>query len=277
MHALRVLNIAGVGLALSAMTGAVFSNILEHAGHSAGVITAIPTLIIGTLWAALLRSRATLTGARIRVGWILSLPFAIANAGFASAIYFALHDGLEKFFIGGVLGATFGAVFWIPALVLTLLCFGFPIYRAQALAKKGLAGEERGEWMVGLVSLAISALALGLATQRTVATPAGRLDSGVFVILLAALGMASGGLASTLAFARELRRRRFVRAAGEGKLQGYRVDATPEGKVLVRIGAAGRGYRVADFEEDVFELSEEGEATKPAAMVMPSGECEDVR
>jgi hypothetical protein len=45
-----------------------------------------------------------------------------------------------------------------------------------------------------------------------------------------------------------------------------RVDATEEGKVLVRIVAQGKGYRVADFEEDVFELDEHGEAVRPKAL-----------
>jgi hypothetical protein len=33
--------------------------------------------------------------------------------------------------------------------------------------------------------------------------------------------------------------------------------------VLVRIVSEGKGYRVADFEEEVFELDAEGEAMRP--------------
>ena len=33
--------------------------------------------------------------------------------------------------------------------------------------------------------------------------------------------------------------------------------------MLVRIVAQGKGYRVADFEEEVFDLDAEGEAKRP--------------
>ena len=45
-------------------------------------------------------------------------------------------------------------------------------------------------------------------------------------------------------------------------MRGFRVDATPEGKALVRVSSFGQGYRVADFSEEVFLLDESGEATE---------------
>jgi hypothetical protein len=161
------------------------------------------------------------------------------------------------------MGVTFGAPIWIGALVGTLVCFGLPIAWAQRAAKKGLAGEERGESIVGLACVALSLmgflLTLGGADLQYV-------HHGSLSIWMArafaALGGLAGGASASLAFARAARRRRFVKDAEAGKIAGYRVDPTMEGKVLVRVVAQGQGYRVADFEEDVFEISAEREAVQ---------------
>jgi hypothetical protein len=89
---------------------------------------------------------------------------------------------------------------------------------------------------------------------------------------LALFGALLGGSAAALALAREARRRRFVADAEAGKVAGYRVDPTDEGKVLIRVIAQGKGYRVADFEEDIFELDAEGEATKPKQLEIAPGD-----
>ncbi len=81
--------------------------------------------------------------------------------------------------------------------------------------------------------------------------------------LLGLLGLLAGASSTGLALAREARRRTFVADAEAGKVPGYRIEPTAEGKVLVRIVAQGKGYRVADFEEEVFELDAEGEAMRP--------------
>ena len=55
-------------------------------------------------------------------------------------------------------------------------------------------------------------------------------------------------------------------------MSGFRVEEVPEGKVLVRVSTLGQGgaYRVADFEEEVFALDQEGAATKEkTAMALP--------
>ena len=66
----------------------------------------------------------------------------------------------------------------------------------------------------------------------------------------------------------DTRQESVPRPSGSGAVgshvKGYRVDTTDEGKVLVRIAAQGKGYRVADFEEEeVFELDAQGEALRP--------------
>ena len=54
--------------------------------------------------------------------------------------------------------------------------------------------------------------------------------------------------------ARAARVGRYVKVSG--------VDASPEGKVLVRIVAQGQGYRVADFAEEVAALDRDGAVTR---------------
>ncbi len=57
-------------------------------------------------------------------------------------------------------GELYGVIFWVPALVLTLLVFGLPSYLAQRAADRGLGSEDRGERVVALVATALGAVAI---------------------------------------------------------------------------------------------------------------------
>jgi hypothetical protein len=141
-----------------------------------------------------------------------------------------------------------------------MICFGLPIASAQNHARKGLAGEERGERIVGVACLVMGLLAAALAWTSLPVN-----EEGMWLPrLLAVLGALGGGTAAVLARAREGRRRKFVARAEAGEVPGYRIEATEEGKVLIRVVSQGEGYRVADFEEEVFELDAAGEAKKPS-------------
>lgn len=109
----------------------------------------------------------------------------------------------------------------LAAITSALLCFGLPIARAQRLAGKGLAGEERGEWIVGLACMGMSLVALALAGggHAPPDVDAGKLITQWF----AAAGLLTGGAAAALAGARARRRRQFVADAAAGKITGYRV------------------------------------------------------
>jgi hypothetical protein len=186
---------------------------------------------------------------------------------------------LGNYAVGALAGATLGAIFWVPALVLTLVLLGPPIARSQRLAKQGLAGEDLGERTVGLACVIMSLVGLVGAlfipppyvSDPQISVPTNFSFSGAqalapntwIVVGLGVVGAVAGIAAVWLARAREARRRRFVTAALEGKVAGYRVDETAQGKVLVRV-AEGTGYRVADLEEDVFELDAEGRAVRQA-------------
>lgn len=266
-RALVVLNVAAVGLALAAATAAVFAVVFSSVAGATALVTGLPTWIIGTGWALLLRWPKTVGKSSFRWGWVASMPLAMLNASIAAALLFATRPNVgamhpTELLIGALLGATIGAMFWVPALIATLVCFGLPIAHAQRLAKKGLAGEERGEWIVGLVCTVMSVAAL--AVSFAVDTPRGADLAGLSVLrAFAALGALTGGAAAVLARARAARRRAFVAEAEAGRAPGYRVDDTSEGKVLVRVVSQGEGYRVADFEEELFELDAQGEATRP--------------
>lgn len=271
LRALRILNVAAVGLALSSLVGSVFT-VLSHESGRMAFITALPTLLVGLVWAAVLRSPRTVDRTSFRWGWVASVPLAVLNSALAAGLMFSTEGnrfrGLGRALMGAIAGATLGAIIWIPALVGTLICFGVPIAWAQKLAQKGLAGEERGEWVVGMVCLVMSLFAIFVAGTAMAAPRAYMEAAQALIVVLSAGGMVTGGGAALLAGARETRRRRFVAAAEAGKVAGYRVDATDEGKVLVRVVAQGKGYRVADFEEEVFELDAEGEATRPRTMTV---------
>lgn len=263
-RALRVLNIGAVGLALSSIVAAVIVVVFTQTGL-AGALGGLPTLLIGLLWAHLLRDPRTVGKSPIRRGWVASVPLAILNAALSAGLIFNLESSsfnLGKLLVTAIFGATLGAMVWIPALLATLLCFGLPIAWAQRLAKKGLAGEERGEWIVGLACLVMSGLGLLIAFGND---PSLSLRGSAIWAprILGILGALAGATSTGLARAREARRRRFVADAEAGKIAGYRIEPTDEGKVLIRVVSQGKGYRVADFEEEVFELDAEGEATRP--------------
>lgn len=264
-RALAVLNIGAVGLALASVVGAVMVGVFSAKGLS-GILGAAPTFLVGLVWAWLLRDPRTLGKSLIRRGWAASVPLAILNASLSAAVVLGVdphHLNLGETVMIMVYAATIGAFVWIPALLATLFFFGVPIAWAQRLAKKGLAGAERGEWIVGLACLVMSAVGLLIAFGVD-ASPHVSRDAAIWAPrALGILGALAGATSTGLAWAREARRRAFVADAAAGKIPGYRIDATDEGKVLVRIVAQGKGYRVADFEQEIFELDAAGEATRP--------------
>ncbi len=267
LRALRVINIAAVGFALASVVAALVGPMLDGmTGHLATVSApcSFPTLVGGMLWAWLLRRPATVGKTPLRRGWVVSIPLAMLNSGLTAAICINPAHASEpfRFLVMIPLGAAVGAFVWIPALAATLVCFGLPIARAQKLAKQGLAGEERGERIVGLACAAISAVGLSLTLTPEPSWSHGGANLWI-ARTLATLGLLAGATSTILASARTSRRRAFVAAAEAGNVPGYRIEATDEGKVLIRIVAQGKGYRVADFEEEIFDLDAEGEAKRP--------------
>ncbi len=273
LRLLRNLNIVAVGLALATVTSAIFGLIVSSSGQFglAAFVTGLPTLLIGGVWAAVLRWRKTIGSSPVRWGWLASVPLAMTNAGLAASVLMAAEGDsvrLSAAVLGFVLGCSVGAIVWVPAMLTTLVAFGVPIAWSQALARKGLAGEERGEWVVGLTcaALAVVGMLLALGAPHPVPYPLPALQAALepvgrwLLYALGGLGALTGATTTFLARSRERQRRAFVAEAEAGKVTGYRVDATPEGKVLVRVTTHGEGYRVTDFREEVFALDDEGQA-----------------
>jgi len=271
---LRVLNVIAVGFSLAGTTGAILGRLFSKG--EVGVACALSTLVFGLAWAALLRNRKTVGATKLRWGWVASVPLAAANAGTALGMLgvTSTSNAVEGFLRGAALGGTIGAIVWVPALVATLVCFGYPISWAQKRAQQGLAGEERGELVVGILSGTVALLGLALTTvlllspfepsyEGAVRDPLG---PWLVIAALGFVGAASGFLAATFAKRRELVRRLFVRKVEEGAVTGYRIAESAEGKVLMRVTSMGQGYRVANFEEPLCDLDEAGEARKPLAL-----------
>ncbi len=273
-RSLRVLNVLAVATSLAACTSAVFMR-LNPLSWAWVIVAGVPTFVVGAAWATLLRWRkATRSG--LRYGWLLSVPLAMLNAAISGGLYCASvplfkgeGDQAAPFFTGALLGATFGVMFWLPSLLAVLMAFGLPIARAQRLAQKGLAGEERGELLVGCVSIVLSALAVilvrlqGLALSHdyepagwsSLAPPAVPLFYAFF-----ATAVACGSASTAIAILRERRRKRFVERVERSEEPGYRVEPTTLGKVLLRVAPLA-SYRVADRAEELFELDDDGRAT----------------
>ncbi|MBX3210975.1 MAG: hypothetical protein KF850_02990 [Labilithrix sp.] len=291
---LRILNILAVAASLAGATGVVLGRVFgrwyqrtdafaekaevvdefvfsRFSGTNA-LLTAATTFAFGLCWALLLRSRATTQDGRRR-GWLQAIPLALANSATAYGLVRALEHGPGGVVVGALIGATLGAICWIPALIATLVCFGLPIAWSQRLAKKGLAGEERGEIIVGVVSALVALVAIALivpvrASNATLPPKEQLLEwSGYLVVLgLSLIGAATGAGAAMFAYRREKARRVFVREVEAGAVEGFRIDASDEGKVLIRITSMGQGYRVANFEEPIVGLDESGEVQRALAL-----------
>jgi hypothetical protein len=265
LGALRVLNTLAIASALAASTGVAFLYTWGHMDLPRMIpASVLSTFAVGLLWARLLRSRRRVTRWQIQIGWVLSPALAVLNAALACGLLFAqgshLHLGFRmiSFLIGAVMGVTVGAMAWLPGWVVTMLCFGVPIMWAQRRADRGLAGEEQGERVVGLVAAAIGLLSALPQSERSGAGPLARL-------LLDGCSLAAivtGASAAVLATARAMRRRVFVADAEAGRVPGYRVQTAPEGKVLVRVERSGEMYRGSEHFEAVVELDHEGEAKR---------------
>lgn len=259
----RIADLA-IGFSLAAITAAVFTSIFGANEGAIGLITGLPTLVFGTLWALLLRWRRTVFNGRVRVGWLASIPLAMMNGAVAAGLMLSTLDHSSKplinFIMGMVAGATIGVMFWGPALLATLLFFGLPIAWGQRLAQKGLAGQERGDGLVGLTSGLMAAAAMAWSLLSTA-----RHGSTRFALLLGAIGMSLGALTMLTAWVRDRQRRAFVAKVEAGEVPRFRIEPSAEGKVLVRIVSQGEGYRVADFAEEVARIDETGEVTRVAA------------
>ena len=253
-----------IGVSLAAITAVIFTGIFGWTRDPMGIITGAPTLVFGTLWALLLRWRRTMFNGKVRVGWLASIPLAMANAAVAAGLMLSMLDHGSKpvlnFFMGLMAGATIGVMFWGPALIATLIFFGLPIAWGQRLAQKGLAGQERGDGIVGLTSAVIAAAAL----FASVFVKA-RYGSAWFTTSLSAIGVTLGALTMVTAWVRDRQRRAFVAKVEAGEVPRFRIEPSAEGKVLVRIVSQGEGYRVADFAEEVARIDETGEVTRVAA------------
>lgn len=262
LRAIRWLNEAAFSVALATGVGVAFANIADV---SLAVASFAATLVLGPFWARLLRRFPIAFSKSVAPGRLIAIAMAIANASLAGSLMVTLNrgspsDNFGNAFVGAVLGATFGAIFWIPTLVVTCVLFALPTAWASSLAKRGLAGEERGEWLVGMMCGAVS-IATYLATFR-INTQSHIYDFGHdwFLPVFRLSAVASFLLAALAAFAswkRDLARKSFVAQAKEGKIAGYRVQDTVRGEVLMRVAASANAYRAMDLCDEVFAVDED--------------------
>lgn len=281
-RALRVLNVAAVAASVAACTTAAFMYLLKPHEWTWALVAGLPTALCAAMWAMCLRWRKT-TKTGVRYGWLLSVPLAALNSALAGGAFLAIdagfpygesHDAgasLGGFIGGALLGGTFGVVVWLPALIAVLVAFGLPIARAQKMARLGIAGEERGEVLVGVVSALLGAIALAIAwsaygsgaTYTPALWVAGSVFGRVFMYVLSFVAIACGVTAAWTALVREARRRRFVARVEASEVPGFRVEKSRAGKVLLRVAPVAH-YRVSDVAEELFELDETGRATHAA-------------
>jgi len=259
-RSLARINVIALGLAISAMTSASFMTLWEEERVCWPIVVGVPTFVVGAAWGALLRRRERVGW--LNLGWILSVPLAALNAGVACGLMLCadrMEPTLAAFLGGVVLGATFGAIIWVPALALVLLLFGLPIARARELAAKGLAGEDRGERVVGVTCAVFGVAAIAVARFATHVTA----ESYVLLVALAALAVAFGIGATIVATKRERARARFVERVAADEVPGLKVVERDAGRVLVRVEPNVETYRVAPKpDEELFELDDEGRVVR---------------
>jgi hypothetical protein len=272
-----------LGSALASLTGAA----AERLDPDAVAPSVLSTLVVGALWGHLLRSRETVKLGPFRPlrGWAASLLLAPLNAFLAAGAYLSMHPfsldfdppqvergpppwDVGRFIAGGFAGATFGGIVWVPALLLTLLVFALPIRRAQKLAERGLAGEEKGERTAGYFCAALGALAVAL----------GCLGGGESKLAISTgiLAVLTGGYGALAAGARAKRRKAFLDEVTAGNVPGYRVQLVDAGPVLLRTEKKGSLYRAAEDFEAIYEVDAELEADASMEPIEPAPQYRNV-
>jgi len=253
-RSLATLNVIAVGSTLSSVGSAV-SEWSSDANQDLSFIAAVTTLVIGVLWALLLRWPKRFRSFDMRWGWVASVPLAIlatmVGVGLQSTL--GVAHALPRFLDGAFEGATAGVIIWLPAVALTLLGFGVPIAWSHRLATRGLAGAERGELIVAALCLTISLLVFVVTRRSSIPS-----STAIASLIVAAC-------AAALASIREWRRRWFVRGVEAGRIPGYRMVETDEGRALLRLESRGLGYRVADVEHEICLLAANGEVMQRTA------------
>jgi hypothetical protein len=265
---LRVLNALAVGCSLASLTGAALSFVFNH-DSTLACSSSVSTFVAGAIWTLLFRLRRRIGKRRIRVGWVAAIPLAASNAA-GAIVLAAIAESHGQYLLdlvpAGLLAATAGVIIWLPALLVTVVLFGLPLVRAQSLAERGLAGEERGERVVGSVSALLGAC--GVLLNGGMLLNGGQLLKDRFYfgprdslvpLTLAFPAILFGAIAALLALARERDRRRFIADVEKGLVDGYRVSATTEGKVLMRVANPAQPYR-GEQHQALLALDEEGNA-----------------
>jgi hypothetical protein len=266
LPAFRVLNTLAVASAMMAPTGLMleylFASPVSQPPTSGRAV--LSSVVVGLLWARLLRSQRRVTRWNIQIGWAMSPVFAVLNGALIGPVLFArapVHTFAEKLVLtlrGCLAGAIFSPVVSLPALLVALVCSGYPIARAERLSARGLAGEEQGERAVGLIAAGLGVLST-LSLRGLFHLPA---DLRLLLEGFSLLAFLTGTCAALLSTVRAGRRRAFVAHAEAGRVPGYRVETAPEGKVLVRVETSGDVYRGSEHFEAVVELDHNGETKR---------------
>lgn len=250
LPALRSLTATAIGLSMAAPTTALFGEGFAHADPTG---TTLATLLCGALWAWLVLPDPRQGRAPKLTSFAVAIPLAILNASLSAASLFA-KDGvaghhlgdLASSLVGGALaGATFGVVYWVPGLVLTLLWFGLPLRAARAWARRGLDDAEAG---LGLVAIAAAFPALGtvLVAKGTAAAA-----------LVGVVGTALTATLLALLVARRVRRAGYLRAVARGRVPGVRLEHTRTATQLVAHRELPEPYRANAAPDEVLLVLDE--------------------
>jgi hypothetical protein len=182
----------------------------------------------------------------IYLACFMSTGLALATAALAFHVVSSTTDHLAGFVASVLAALLVVAPSWVPYLLATLRLFGWP----QPRYTPPLNQAERTYLGRGLAAAAAGALGLVGAYFLPVTTDPEHW-SAVTLYGLSLAGLATGLTAGALGLAREHARRRFVVEAASGKVRGFRIEESDDGRRrLIRVSAGG-DYRAADREESL--------------------------
>lgn len=255
----RLLDVASV-LTIGPTLAAVASATLGGIESSWRLGSGISTLLFGSAWTVLLRSRRTLHG--YGVAWVAAGGLGLLNVFLSAAL--TLPRLGESLFVPIAQTIELGALLWLPCLAAMFLS-GKPVASTRA----GLARRERRSAMAGAGCAMLCAAVVAFGPDRL---------AGVMLVggnapdpdawltrALAAVGAASGLATLAIASIGDLWRRRFVTAVGAGSVGGFRIGTTARGPVLLRTVSPGETYRLADVEQELALLDANGDTREVLA------------
>jgi hypothetical protein len=259
----RLAMVSSHAVLIAGLADATFSNGLYHGDMGDDVsfmfhYTTAPTLLVTAALSWFWWPLLALPNSSIKK-WLGSASLAALHVGPTIVLSHLVHHvpmNLNYCLELLVRGATAGMLAWVPGLLISLLLFALPMrYLGNTPTQDPNRRERADRWLSGLYFL------WTLIGSGFVADTQTRGQAAVLCVALCVMAMHLTHILRSST--RHNQRVRFLQKATKGEVDGFRVEQTEGGSVLLlRMVQTDGGYRVGGVSEPVADLNAYGDAEK---------------